>query len=73
MERALSGMIEPGKTIVCGHWHTSWGHHIVDGTPVNGPGANFGPFYAEGIIAIDACTALTRKVNVVALEDEFVE
>lgn len=73
MEKALEGMIEQGKTIVCGHWHTSWGHNRVDGTPVNGPGANFEPFYAEGIIAIDGCTALTHKVNVVVLEDEFIE
>ena len=59
------------QTIVCGHWHCSYGHHIVDGTPEFGDGANFNPFYADGIIAIDACTAASHKVNVVVLEDEF--
>lgn len=70
IECALNGLtIE--KTVVCGHWHCSYGHHIVDGTPEFGDGANFNPFYADGIIAIDACTAASHKVNVVVLEDEF--
>ena len=29
------------------------------------------PFEAEGILAIDRCTAHTGKVNVVVLEDEL--
>ena len=26
MEAAHAGIIEPTKTIVCGHWHCSFGH-----------------------------------------------
>jgi hypothetical protein len=29
------------------------------------------PYYAEGIIAIDRCTAYTGEVNVIVLEDEL--
>lgn len=60
------------KTIVAGHWHCSYGHAISDGTPEFGEGSDFSPYYTDGLIAIDACTAYTKKVNVVVLEDEFV-
>lgn len=72
MEKAMLGDLDPlGKTIVCGHWHTSWGHHRQDGTPEWGESANFDIYRAKGIIAIDACTAYSKKVNVLILEDEF--
>jgi len=59
------------KTIVCGHWHTSWGHHYLhkQGSEF-GEDANFGIFEDDGIIAIDACTAHSGKVNVLVLEEE---
>lgn len=72
MEMAMDGFgIE--KTIVCGHFHTSWGHAIQDKTFNEfGEGADFSPFYYEDkLIAIDACTAYSGKVNVLVLEDEF--
>lgn len=59
------------KTIVCGHWHCSYGHSIAKGTPEFGEGADFSPYYSNGIIAIDACTAASGIVNVLVLEDEF--
>lgn len=71
MERAMRGHIEPGKIIVCGHWHTSWGHHRKDNTPEWGNDADFSPYYDKGIIAIDACTAYSHKVNCIVLEDKF--
>lgn len=58
----------PGKTIVCGHWHCSWGHAQYDGSPEFGGGANWEPFSAEGILAIDACTAYTHQINCIVLE-----
>ena len=81
----LKKVIEPGKTIVCGHWHCSYGHYwkavrksIESGNTIfEAEASEFGnnavwePFEAEGIIAIDACTAHTGKVNVVVLEDEL--
>ena len=71
MEAARNGIIEPGKTIVCGHWHCSFGHarYNKDGSEF-GSDANFSPYAAKGIIALDACTAFSHKVNSVVLEDE---
>ena len=70
MEAARQGVIEPNKTIVCGHWHTSFGHSKIEGKGEEfGETADFSPYYNKGIIAIDACTAYTKKVNVIVLED----
>lgn len=59
------------KTVVCGHWHCSYGHAKMEDKPEFGYGADFSPFYANGIIAIDGCTAASGVVNVVVIEDEF--
>lgn len=72
MQMAARGF-KPDKTVVCGHWHCSYGHMTKDGTPEFGDGANFEPFYGDGVIAIDRCTAYTGEVNVLVLEDEFLE
>lgn len=78
---------EPGKTIVCGHWHCSTGHYLkAVGDAINknqdpwcvpvsefGPDAIWEPFVAEGIMAIDRCTAHTGQCNVVVLEDELLD
>lgn len=62
---------EPNKTIVCGHWHCSALWHELD--PIKYPefddNANFEPFITKNMIALDTCTAYTRKINVVVLED----
>ena len=34
-----------------------------------GPDADFSPYYGPGMIALDACTAFSRKVNVIILDD----
>ena len=61
---------DENKTIVCGHWHTSYGHSKYEhkGTEF-GEDADFSPYYGPGIIAIDACTAFSGKVNCLAIED----
>ena len=65
------GIIEPEKTIVCGHWHASYGHAQFEHKgSERGPDADYSPFYAEGIIALDACTARSGKVNCIVIEDE---
>ena len=67
------GIREPGKTVVCGHFHTSYGHsRIRRACSEWGADAIFDPFYADGIIALDACTARSGKVNCIVLEDEDV-
>ena len=70
MEAAHGGILEPGKTIVCGHWHCSFGHSRYNGDGgefENNP--NFAPYAASGILALDACTALSGKVNCAVIED----
>ena len=58
------------KSILCGHWHTSYGHSKLEGKGTEfGPDADFSPYMAPGIIALDACTAFSRQVNVFVLED----
>ena len=70
MEAAHSGITEPGKTIVCGHWHCSFGHALYEGKGgefSNSP--DFTPYYADGIIALDACTVRSRSVNCIVIDD----
>lgn len=74
IDAAADGCIEPNKTIVCGHWHCSYGHFKAGETKSqHGDDADFDPYYGNGIIAIDACTAHSGRVNVLVLEDEFIE
>ncbi len=79
-----NGIREEGKTIFCGHWHTSWGHAYLHNYGVEfvddnndptvlfpgtvWPFACFDPFIDDGIVAMDACTALSHQVNVVVRE-----
>lgn len=68
---------EKGKTLVCGHWHTSdfYNHLDYAGQPEKKLDIKTdNPIYRSkkfpGLIGLDACTALTRKVNVLALKEE---
>ena len=67
---AVQGLL-PDKTLVFGHYHTSWPRHKYEGKPEMGDKADFSPYYGNGYIGIDACTAYSKKVNVLVLEDEF--
>ena len=71
MLQARTGIIEPGKTIVCGHWHCSYGHSLEKGISEYEEDAIWEPYYTEGCIAVDRCTAFTKEVNVLVLEDDF--
>lgn len=58
------------KTIVCGHWDVCYGHNRFEhqgGLRSEKP--DFTPFQAPGIIALDACTVLSHKINVIIIED----
>lgn len=65
MEAAHAGITEPGKTIVCGHWHCSFGHEQYE----QAPQPDFTPYYGNGIIALDACTPVSQTVNCIVIED----
>ncbi len=70
MEAAHLGAIDPEKTTVCGHWHCSFGHAAYEGRGGEfDHDPDFSPFCGKGIIALDACTAFSRKVNCIVLED----
>lgn len=63
-------IIELNKTIVCGHWHASYGHSVIDHKGEEfGETADFSPFYSDGIIALDSCAAGSGKVNCIVIED----
>ena len=66
----LHGVTEPDKKIVCGHWHASYGHAVFEkkGTEFN-LGADFTPYFGNGVIAVDACTACTGFVNCLVIDD----
>ena len=71
-ELAKKGFL-PDKTLVFGHFHTSWPRHKYEGEPEMGKGADFSIYYGDGYIGIDGCTAYSGKVNVLVLEDSFLE
>lgn len=63
------GMRLEGKTIVCGHWHASFGNSRIHGHGEEfGPTACFDTFIDKGIVALDGCTAISGKVNCYVLE-----
>ena len=77
MDAWRNGVKEEGKTIFCGHWHSSWGHSLLhnDGDEFvnkNNPNsyARFAPFIDDGIVALDGCTAYSKIVNVYTLDIE---
>ena len=57
------------KTIVCGHWHCSYGNSRFhdEGEEDFSEDANFNPFIDNGIIALDGCVAYSNKINVVKI------
>ena len=58
------------KTVLCGHWHASYGHAKYEKKGREfGPEADFSPYYGPKVIALDACTAVSGRVNVLVLED----
>lgn len=81
MEAWYYGVKEENKTIVCGHWHCSWGWSHLKQERKEFPEKerddwkkSFEPFVDNGIIALDACTAYSGIVNVLKLtEEDFYE
>lgn len=72
VEMYKNKIYDPQKTIVCGHWHCSALWHAKDPLRYDefGPKETFEPFITKNMIAIDACTAHTKKINIIAIEDE---
>ena len=74
-KRWQEGLNKTGKTIVFGHWHCSTGHSIASDRQISEfeNDAIWEPFIHDNIIGIDRCTAHTGEVNVLVLEDDFIE
>lgn len=73
------GIGEPNKKIVIGHYHSSYGNVRKD-LPNDLPDSilekyefssldYFEPYTDERIVAIDACTVLTKKINLLVIDD----
>lgn len=62
---------DPKKIIVCGHWHCSalWHAQSPELYEEFGPKEKFEPFITNKMVALDACTVYTRKVNCVVIEE----
>ena len=71
-ELAEQGFL-PDKTVVFGHYHTSYARSKYEGKPEWGHDADFSIYYGNGYIGVDGCCAYRGKVNVLVLEDEFLE
>ena len=73
--KAQDGMNKTGKTIVFGHFHCSLGHLISSDGELSEFGENAcWDIYRNDdwkVIGIDKCTAYTGKVNVLVIEDNF--
>lgn len=75
-ECCLNNKKEPNKIIVCGHYHCSWGWAKIKkqleefpSKKFKGWEESFKPYIDEGIIAIDACTAYSNKINILVFEE----
>lgn len=60
------GLTLPDKTVVCGHRPATFGYYFDPSRAPDDPSA----FYGKGVIAIDATTARSGKVNLIVIEDD---
>ena len=76
--RWLNGMTEwhrgnklDNKTIVCGHWHVTESNMKFhnSGSGKFDKYGDFLPFIDEGIIALDACTSYSKKINILVIDE----
>lgn len=68
-----------GKTVVCGHWHCSWGWSHIRQERKEFPNRGgdpklqlwkkcFEPFIDKGIVALDSCVAYTGFLNCIVID-----
>lgn len=72
-DMVLDGYNNTGKTVVFGHWHSSYLWSIADGCSEFGPDAKFDTFVGDEFVALDACVAHSGQLNVYVIEDEFIQ
>ena len=71
---AAKGLNQTGKTLVAGHWHCSTGWAQDENRSEFGDDAKWEPYLNEEqrFIGLDRCTAYTGKINVLVIEDNFI-
>ena len=71
----------PDKTVIFGHWHTSWVRNNSRKCSEFGSDADFSIYFSDEefedysknkYIGIDACTAFSNKMSCLVLEDNFI-
>lgn len=72
-EATLYKNLPENKTLVFGHWHTSWMWSRNGVGSERGDDACFKPYYGNGFIGIDSCVAYSKFCNVLVLEDNLLE
>jgi len=70
----LAGLFEAeaqkGKILVCGHWHAN-DFYLHLGGKIHEKFECYDIYRGVNIIALDGCTARTRKVNVMIINEDF--
>lgn len=61
----LDCVMEPSKTIFCGHWHCSEPNYLIHGKEKE----DFSPFIDEGIVSMDSCVAYSKHVNCIVANE----
>jgi serine/threonine protein phosphatase 1 len=65
------GWLPDNKTVVCGHWHTSYAHSKFHNKGTDrGENCLLTPFIDDGIIGLDGCTAASGIVNVIKFKQD---
>lgn len=65
------GILEPNKTIVCGHYTCAVFHNLMhpETYTLFGNNDNHTPYISKDVIALDADTVISHIVNVIVLDD----
>ena len=66
LQMAQQKVFIPGKQIVCGHWHACDFNTYFNNDEKY---KNHDPYITDDFIALDACTVLSKKVNVIIIEE----
>ena len=69
-QKALNGWNNTGKTIICGHWHTS---DFFNNLTKQRKTTYDCPIFKSKkykLIGLDACTVMSKKVNVLVIEED---
>lgn len=70
---AKAGLNKTGKMIVCGHWHTADFFNNLKNLKVKYDVHENNPLFISKeykLIGLDACTARTKKINILVLNEE---